>query len=367
MMFAPSPFTGFQQTPYCQYLPQQGFLPQAPQLPQLSQLLQAAYHTPGKRNLSSSSIPTTTPEEKRQRNNNTVIEGEEGEMSTVTSEVTMADLKLTLDGITIRLASTATKADVTQIEDKVTMQNIEIQQLKTRMTTQDDNIRKLQSSIDECVAANLVLKEENKNRRESDPAQGMSTNMAAPTRKTVNIARRNLIIEGLPGEDEEAIYPNFLRITSAIKVIIYKSNIECLTRLPRRDSENKTPGPVLVTMKRAVLRDNILKNKLTLMEDPDMSGVFINTNETKEVRIAKSILRKTAYKAKQDGIEVEYRHNKVKIAETWYLTEDIDKLPEKYTVNTKAKVRAAGGKDESTKKLEIPPRHANAGYVSVPV
>ena len=70
-------------------------------------------------------------------------------------------------------------------------------------------------------------------------------------------------------------------------------------------------------MKRAVLRDNILKSKWALMEDPDMSGIFINADETKEVRIAKSILRKTAYNAKQDGIEVEYRHNKVKIAETW--------------------------------------------------
>ena len=61
----------------------------------------------------------------------------------------------------------------TQIEDKVTAQNIEIQQLKTRMTTQDDNISKLQSSIDECVAANLALTEENKNCREPAPAPGM--------------------------------------------------------------------------------------------------------------------------------------------------------------------------------------------------
>ena len=119
-MFAPSPFMGFQQAPYCQYIPQQGFLPQAPQLLQLPQLPQAAYQTPGKRNLSSSSIPTTTPDEKRQRSNNILSEEEEGEMWAVTREVTMADLKLTLDGITIKLASTATKADISQIEDKVT-------------------------------------------------------------------------------------------------------------------------------------------------------------------------------------------------------------------------------------------------------
>ena len=104
------------------------------------------------RHKQSHSILTKTPEEKRQRNNSTVMEGEEGEMSTVTWEVTMADLKLTLDGITIRLASMATKADITQIEDKVTAQNIEIQQLKTRMTT---------------------LTEENKNCREPAPAPGM--------------------------------------------------------------------------------------------------------------------------------------------------------------------------------------------------
>ena len=167
-----------------------------------------------------------------------------------------------------------------------------------------------------------------------------------PTRKTVDIARRNLIIEGLPGEDEEAIYANFLRITSAINVIIYKSDIEGLSRLPRRDRENKSPGPVLVTMTRAVLRDNILKNKAALMDDPDMTSVFINADETKEVRIAKSILRKTAYNAKQDNVEVEYRHNRVRIAETWYTTEDIGKLPAKYSVANKNKSTASGGKDE---------------------
>ena len=143
--------------------------------------------------------------------------------------------------------------------------------MKVKLSTQDDDILKLQSSIDECVAANLALKEEQNTRRAQAPVHGMSTNMAAPTRKTVDIARRNLITEGLPGGDEGAIYANFLRITSAIKVTIYKSDIEGLSRLLRRDSENKTPGPVLVTMKRAVLRDNILKNKSALMEDPDMS------------------------------------------------------------------------------------------------
>ena len=99
-------------------------------MPQLPQLPQAAYQTPGKRNLSSSSIPTTTPEEKRQRSNNSLVEDEEGEMTAVTNDVTMADLKLTLDSIMIRLATTATKADLTQIDDKVTAQNMEIQQIK---------------------------------------------------------------------------------------------------------------------------------------------------------------------------------------------------------------------------------------------
>ena len=276
-------------------------------------------------------------------------------MAAVTRDVTMADLKLTLDSITIRLATTATKADITQIDDKVTAQNMEFQQIKMKLTTQEDNIRKLQNTVDECVAANLVLKDELNARQTQAPVRDLSTNMAAPIRKTVDIARRNLIIEGLPGEDEEAIYANFLKITSAIKVIIYKSDIEGLSRLPRRDRENRTPGPVLVTMTRAVLRDNILKNKAALMEDPDMTGVFINADETKEVKIAKSILRKKAYNAKQDNVDVEYRHNRVRIAETWYTTEDIEKLPVKYSVANKNKSSASGGQDLNQKEPEAKP------------
>ena len=281
-----------------------------------------------------------------------MVGDEEGEMTAVTSDVTMADLKLTLDSIMIRLATTATKADIMQIDDKVTAQNMEIQQIKKTLTTHEVDIRKLQNTVDECVAANLVLKEELNANRVQAPVRELSTNMAAPTRKTVDIARRNMIIEGLPGEDEEAIYANFLRITSTINVIIYKSDIEGLSRLPRRDRQNKTPGPVLVTMTRAVLRDNILKNKAALMDHPDMTGVFINADETKEVRIAKSILRKTAYNAKQDNVEVEYRHNRVRIAETWYTTGDIEKLPAKYSVANKNKSTASGGKDENSNEPE---------------
>ena len=62
---------------------------------------------------------------------------------------------------------------------------------------------------------------------------------------------------------------------------------------------------------------------------------------------------KTAYNAKQDGIKVEYRHNKIKIAETWYSTDDIDKLPEKYTANIKSNI--AGGKDKPPKSKETDP------------
>ena len=85
------------------------------------------------------------------------------------------------------------------------------------------------------------------------------------------------------------------------------------------------------------------------MEDPNMSGVFTNADESKEVRIVKSILRNTAYNAKQDGIKVEYRHNKIKIAET----NDIDKLPEKYTANIKSNI--AAGKDKPPKSKETDP------------
>ena len=70
----------------------------------------------------------------------------------------MTDLKTAMDAILTRLNTTATKVDVATINDKITAQNCEIEQLKTKMQKHEDKMKKMQSIIDEGVAASLHRK-----------------------------------------------------------------------------------------------------------------------------------------------------------------------------------------------------------------
>ena len=100
--------------------------------------------------------------------------------------------------------------------------------------------------------------------------------------------------------------------------------------MDRRDENNKQPGPVLVTITRVVLKDNMLCYKGKLSSYKGMEKIFINADESIEIRRAKSFLRKAAYDAKQQGDDMVFRHNRISINGTVYTTENVEIIPSKY-------------------------------------
>ena len=275
------------------------------------------------------------------RNGSIELEDDNQERQT-SKEPTMTDLKTAMDAILTRLNATATKVDVANINDKIAAQNVEIDQLKNKMVMQEDNLKKLQSLFDEGLAASLQRK-----LGSADPSARMSTsNMAASERdrvKTGMSTRWNLIIEGLEGVSEDEMCLKLIEVCASINITLYKSEIESITRFTRRDNTTAKPGPVLVTISRTVLRDSILMKKGGLMQIGAMKSVFINADEPLEVRRAKSVLRKVARVTKQQGIEIEFRHDRIKIEGQWYTTNDIDKIPNKFLPITEEDAGASGG------------------------
>ena len=288
-MFAPTQYPGLQQpTGFCQFVPAP-YLPQVePQIPNFQQIQGE------KRVLSpnATTSPSTTNEDKRQRN---VSEDIDEGLSAPESapQPTMTDLKTAMDAILARLNTTATKVDIASINDKITAQNIEIDQLKTRMIKHEEDMKKLQSLVDEGVAGNLNRKPES-----AVGVTRMQTNnmaLSGPNRNfNTSSTRRNLIIEGLGGNSEDEMCAKLIELCARIDITLYKNEIEYITRYRRRDDSSTKPGPVLVTITRTLIRDNILRNKSGLKEVEGMQGIFINADETLEIRKAKSALRKVA-------------------------------------------------------------------------
>ena len=121
-----------------------------------------------------------------------------------------------------------------------------------------------------------------------------------------------------------------------IGVTIYSSEIEQCIRMKRQDASDKSPGPVLVSLMRVILRDNMLRRKGDLQLTKKFVKVFIKTDELFEIRRAKSILRKASFNAKQLGDTIVYKHNQIVINEVLYTVDEIDKIPAKYLVNSQA-------------------------------
>ena len=296
-MFATAQYPGLQQpTGYCQFVP-------APFLPTQVQPQIPTFQQGEKRLLSPNAIisPTATKEDKRLRNGS----GEpEDKMSTSDSEQepTMSDLKTAMDAILARLGTTATKVDIASINDKITAQNVEIDQIKTKMVKQEEDLKKLQSLFDGTVAANLNRKPET---AEGEPPM-LNMAPAGPNRsENASSKQRNLIIEGLGGNTEDDMCGEFIKVCASIDVTLYRNEIEYITRYKRRADSDMKPGPVLVTITRTLLRNNILKKKRGLLQVEGMGSIFINADETLEIRRAKSMLRKVARITQQQGVNIE--------------------------------------------------------------
>ena len=110
----------------------------------------------------------------------------------------------------------------------------------------DDNLKKKKKKKKKRGYSNMASIEVNKPR--SPPAQ-----------------RRNLIIEGLEGDSDDEIKTAMIKATTAMGVTIYACEIEQVIRMRRRDDTNPKPGPVLATMTRSILCDNILSKKGDLL------------------------------------------------------------------------------------------------------
>ena len=164
----------------------------------------------------------------------------------------------------------------------------------------------------------------------------------------VRSKRRNLIIEGLPGNNDTEIKTNIIQLAERLSVTVFPAEIEEVLRMSRRDPNDSRPGPVLVTFARVVLRDAIISKKRRLLDIPGLSTVFINADEPLHIRRAKAILRKAAYIAHNRGDDVEARHDRIRINNDYYDTESVHTLPDKYTETTRG--AAAPATDTVPKK-----------------
>ena len=271
-------------------------------------------------------------------------------------EPSLLELKRYMDTILTRVSDNgkkienlATKQDYQEIKDQLTAQGTEINQLRLEVTKLKKSVKDVEENIDSQLAQKL-------NRMSAMPGYttgNARSNMAtAEQNKTrmLNTKRRNLIIEGLPGDNDPEMKSNIIQLAERLGVSVFPAEIEDILRMRRRDENDPRPGPVLVTFTRVVIRDAIISKKRRLLDVPGLSKVFINADEPLHVRRAKAILRKAAYLARTQGEDVEAKHDRIRINNDHYDIENVHTLPKKYIEMKPAPTFAASSSIPKTDK-----------------
>ena len=187
-------------------------------------------------------------------------------------------------------------------------------------------INSLRESVDQGEATKLSLMY-----RHVDPANvnNMSTRPQNQLTRG-STSRTNIVIKGLKGEAESDILAEFLSLSRELNVIVYKTDVDEIFRMKRRNDKIKMPGPVLVKLNRTCIRDSIMKNKSKLKTSEARSDVYINPDELLETRRMKAIFRRVASKAKEYGEEVELGYDCVWIAGRKYTHDELHSIPKKF-------------------------------------
>ena len=211
----------------------------------------------------------------------------------------------------------ATKEDILNVDNKLVAQSTEISQLRDELEQQAKRLKEAEAKVN----TRTHLPEA---RRPNIKNNGAS--------KTTNpeIRKYNVVIEGVPYEQNDKLPEYVVEICSTLKMTVYIQDITDKVRLPRRDPHEKRPAPVLVTFAKQYIREGLLRKKNSLATIERFSSIFINPDETPEVRKRKAFFRRVAFIAKQDGKEVTYRHNWICIDDRVYRSDELEKIPTQY-------------------------------------
>ena len=291
--------------------------------------------------------------DKRQRHDSIFIEEDTTKKIDIMASnvIPERDLKSWMELISGLLEQTATKQDLDNINNRIDAQGVEIKQLREEVSEYKKDFDNLRVTIDQNEAKRLNSEYETTDRNRTP--RFVNNNMAATSAPRLNNARNNLVIEGLKGESEEEMTINIIEMASEIGAIIYMTDIANIFRMKRRDEENRTPGPVLVTFNRVSIRDNILKKKVNLRHVQGMANVYVNPDEPMEIRRAKAILRKVAITARQHGELTEKRHDRVTIGKITYSLDELHKIPSKYLAEQQRETGRPSIDDQGAASMEV--------------
>ena len=229
------------------------------------------------------------------------------------------------------LRNLATKEDIHQINLKLEGYAKEVTDLKMSFEKHKADLRDISELSNKNAASIMDL-----GQRISGPEEGGALSQrgqygGVPSRPIQNNQmqkRMNLVLEGISMDKDP--YGYLLELGEDLGFVVYKRDITNVTRLRRRDSSDPKPPPLLVSFNQSHVRDSYLRNKYKLKGNPKYDQIWINADETMEVRRLKSRFRRIAYLARRNGETVYFNHQSITIGENTFNASQLSLIPDAY-------------------------------------
>ena len=162
-----------------------------------------------------------------------------------------------------------------------------------------------------------------------------SDNLADPTNQTnphhpSNQSILNIVVEGL-GEDENEDLPHkLILLCESIGVSLIPTDITNSFRITRRIPIPGRPNPTKFTLRDITVKERIMANKISLRDREDLSGIWINHDESTLVRRARGRARHIASFARKKGSQVQLGHRGITLDYVFYAIDKLDTIPSIY-------------------------------------
>ena len=224
----------------------------------------------------------------------------------------------------------ATKDDIAQIKSSLVAQSAEIEQLRSEIGKHHDRIK---SSEEQATTAAIEAVSRTRPEVQTDRSKQHGGAQSGPG-GDVQTQRRSVNIHGLNKIKDEDLMETILDVCQAVKVTVFASDIDDITRLGRPVVGSTREVPVRVTFQLSYMRDNILRKKKDLVLLPRFVNLYINPDEPHELRCNKGIFHRIAAKARADGQDVVYRGEWIRLGDVTYSASEIKNIPLKYQPDT---------------------------------
>ena len=224
------------------------------------------------------------------------------------------------------LKKLATKEDLKIVQEQTDGNRTQIEHLKDQCKTQEEELKKLQDKV-----ADLEKKIDKGQR---SYAETLKRGIRNEKTDYFSPRRLNLIIDGVKEAEEENLITTSLKIFKDMEVDVERRDINLALRIntKKRHDGAKFARPIRVCMINAHIRDEILKKKAVLKDKDKYNTTWVTADEDPETRALRKETRKIAYIAKNEGAQVQLKHDGIIIDGRRYWFNQLEKVPEKFRV-----------------------------------